>query len=115
MCACFAPAGRSVRRELVIRQRPGETLVTHVGLPEEMRGLGVTVYDYWLPRASGQGYETFHAKAVLVTGKSATSARANMTEASLEWSMELGFVVRGVQVKRVAYVLDAIIAVSLRK
>lgn len=70
--------------------------------------LRATVYDYALPRADGSGTETFHAKVILADDDYAYVGSANMNKASLEYSMELGILIRGEAAKTVARVVEAI-------
>jgi phosphatidylserine/phosphatidylglycerophosphate/cardiolipin synthase-like enzyme len=74
--------------------------------------LGVEVYDYAIPRPAGAGTETFHAKVVLADDNYAYVGSANMNKSSLEYSMELGILVRGEAATLVSKVIDAILQIS---
>lgn len=69
---------------------------------------GVKTFNYSLPRASGVGRETFHAKVVLCDNNAAYLGSSNMTSASLEHSMEMGVSLKGRAAADVAVVLDAV-------
>ncbi|MGN6580285.1 MAG: phospholipase D-like domain-containing protein [Bordetella sp.] len=69
---------------------------------------GIRVFNYSIPRMSG-GRETFHAKAVLCDRSAAYLGSSNVTEASLEHSMEMGVVLEGRAAAGVAEVIDAVL------
>lgn len=88
---------------------------THASYPEgfvtlqpTLGELGVTVLDYAVPRTSGYGTETFHAKVVIADDDYAYVGSANMNRSSLEYSMELGILVKGEAAVTVARVIAAI-------
>jgi phosphatidylserine/phosphatidylglycerophosphate/cardiolipin synthase-like enzyme len=111
MLSLFAETRPGVRRELIIRN----------GLPDalrckstELKGLGVSVFDFRIPRADKPENETFHAKVVCVDESECYAGSTNMTKWSFEYSLELGFYVRGAAAQRVSRLLDAVMAVSER-
>lgn len=116
VCDLFGSTKKEVRRELIVRYAFNEG---HPSFPTGLRtaaarlkALGVSVYDYAIPREDRSGVETFHAKVVLADSSTAYVGSSNMTWGSLEHSMELGLVARGVAAKRIAVLTDAIIAIS---
>jgi len=80
-------------------------------LIDEISGLNVEVLDYMLYKGGG-AYETFHAKVILSDDTYAYVGSANMNRASLEYSMELGVLLKGDAARRIAQILDAIRAVA---
>jgi phosphatidylserine/phosphatidylglycerophosphate/cardiolipin synthase-like enzyme len=74
----------------------------------------VKVFNYSIPRASGIGRETFHAKVVVVDRRHAYVGSSNVTAASLDHSMEMGVTLEGKAVASVAEVIDAVLLVSTR-
>lgn len=75
---------------------------------DELKQIGVHVFNYWLPKEQPGTYETFHAKVVLSNSARCYVGSANMTQASFAYSMELGFLVEGEAAKTVAWLCDAI-------
>ena len=75
-----------------------------------LAALGVAIHNYWLPRAGG--YETFHAKVILSDDRMAYIGSANLTQASMSLSMELGTFLRGASVKTLVSVVDAILTIA---
>lgn len=116
VCRLFERTTPQVRRELIVRyamsaSRPNfPTGLSTSGA--RLRELGVTIFDYALPREGGKGVETFHAKLVLADSTRAYVGSSNMTWGSLEHSMELGLVVAGVAAKRLTIVTDAIVEIA---
>lgn len=103
--------------------RPGVTkeLVVRNGLPDalsgkagELKALGVSVYDFRIPRPDRSENETFHAKVVRVDDSECYAGSSNMTRWSFEYSLELGFHVRGAAAAKVSRLLDAVLAVAAR-
>lgn len=103
--------------------RPGVSreLVVRDGLPsafakraDELRSLGVSVYDFRIPRRDKPESETFHAKVVRVDARECYAGSSNMTKWSFDYSLELGFHVRGAAAARVSQLVDAVIAVSVQ-
>lgn len=110
LVAMFSATRPEVKRVLVTRCTDGiKAPVLQVGLPS-LTALGVAVHNYWLPRA--YGYETFHAKVLLADAAMAYLGSANMTQASLSVSMELGTLLKGQSVKTLVSVVDAILAIA---
>ena len=102
----------NVNRVLVTRSQGGSLPSALQAVMPALTELGVAVHDYWLPR--GWGYETFHAKVLLADAKMAYLGSANMTQASLSLSMELGTLLKGRSVNTLVSVVDAILAIAPR-
>jgi len=68
----------------------------------------VKVFNYSIPRSSGFGRETFHAKVVIADRRYAYVGSSNVTAASLDHSMEMGVTLEGKAVAEVAEVIDAV-------
>ena len=100
-----------VSRELVVRDGLPAALA---GKASELKALGVSVYDFRIPRSDRPENETFHAKVVRVDASECYAGSSNMTKWSFEYSLELGFHVRGAAAARVSQLLDAVMAVSVR-
>jgi phosphatidylserine/phosphatidylglycerophosphate/cardiolipin synthase-like enzyme len=106
----FAATPPGVQRVLIARCGNG---VPPQALQDALPALlaqGVAVHNYWLPRPGG--FETFHAKVIVADDQRAYLGSANMTQASLWVSMELGAFLTGRSVKTLASVLDAILAIA---
>lgn len=113
IASLFANTRPDVRRELIIRS--GSDSGLPVGLEkvaEQLNALGVRCYNFRLGRADTAGYETFHAKVVLVDAQAAYVGSANMNRWSFEYSLELGLRVTGKSGSRIAEIIDAVIHVS---
>lgn len=80
-------------------------------LRDSLTGGQFDILDYLIPKPAG-GYETFHAKVILSDDAYAYVGSANMNRASLEYSMELGVLLRGEAARRVGQVVEAIKRVS---
>ena len=78
-----------------------------------LKGRGVRVLNYSLPRVNTFGRETFHAKVVLCDRDTAYLGSSNMTSASLEHSMEMGVALKGRAAADVAVVLEAVMRAAL--
>lgn len=111
-------AGPGVGRTLVLRSLEDRTRNDY---PEGFAVLapwlleqGVEVYNYSIPRSSGAGRETFHAKVVLCDRTVAYVGSSNLTSASLAHSMEMGVAVTGRAAEHVAVVLDAVLGAGNR-
>jgi phosphatidylserine/phosphatidylglycerophosphate/cardiolipin synthase-like enzyme len=100
----------SVRRILITRCQDGVLPASLQAALPELAALDVAIHNYWLPHEGG--YETFHAKAVLADSRMAYVGSANMTQASLYVSMELGAFLQGDSVNTLASVVDAILAIA---
>lgn len=107
----FQATRPGVVRELVVRNGLPDALACKVG---ELKALGVAVYDFRIPRPDRPENETFHAKVVRVDKSESYAGSSNMTKWSFEYSLELGFHVRGAAAARVSQLLDAVMAVSVR-
>lgn len=117
-------------RELLSLARPGVQrvlILRYLDEPERAdhpKGFGalaswleqehIAVFSYAMPRQAGRGSETFHAKVVLCDRERAYVGSANLTSASLEFSMEMGVLVQGKAAEEVALVVDAVLAVARR-
>lgn len=113
IASLFANTRPGVRRELIIRSSAnGEAPAGLARLSEQLNTLGVWCYNFRLDRADTGGYETFHAKVVLVDNQTAYVGSANMNRWSFDYSLELGLRVTGKAGARVAEIIDAIISVS---
>lgn len=111
----FEKTSKNVRRELILRSKdagapPDGYLIIRTALQE----LGVSVFDYRIDRENGTGYETFHAKIVLVDDQWCYVGSVNMTQWSFAYSMELGVTVRGSAASRISQLVDSIIGVAKR-
>ena len=102
----------SVRRVVVTRCQDGVLPPPLQGARSDLASLGVAVYNYWLPRQGG--YETFHAKVLIADAEAAYVGSANLTQASLGLSMELGTFLRGQSVKTLVEIMDAILSIATR-
>lgn len=107
----FQATRTGVLRELVVRDGLPTALAGKAG---ELKALGVSVYDFRIPRPDKPENETFHAKVVRVDARECYAGSSNMTKWSFEYSLELGFHVRGAAAARVSQLLDAVVAVSER-
>jgi len=75
---------------------------------------GVHVYNYSIPRDTGYGRETFHAKVVLCDDSAAYVGSSNATAASLEHSMEMGVAIDGNAARDVATIMEAVLKSATR-
>lgn len=107
----FQATRPGVAGELVVRDGLPAALAGKAG---ELKALGVTVYDFRIPRPDRPENETFHAKVVRVDDFECYVGSSNMTKWSFEYSLELGFHVRGAAAAKVSRLLDAVMAVSTR-
>jgi phosphatidylserine/phosphatidylglycerophosphate/cardiolipin synthase-like enzyme len=105
----FRATRPGVERELVVRNGLRDALAGKAG---ELKALGVGVYDFRIPRPDRPENETFHAKVVRVDDSECYAGSSNMTKWSFEYSLELGFHVRGAAAAKVSRLLDAVVAVS---
>lgn len=109
----FSITRPGVKRELIIRNAPDGDLPAGLAkVSEQLIALGVQCYNFRLDRADTAGYETFHAKVVLVDAQSAYVGSANMNKWSLEYSLELGLRVTGRAGGRIAEIIDSVLHVS---
>lgn len=107
----FQATRPGVAGELVVRDGLPAALAGKAG---ELKALGVAVYDFRIPRPDRPENETFHAKVVRVDDFECYVGSSNMTKWSFEYSLELGFHVRGAAAAKVSRLLDAVMAVSAR-
>jgi hypothetical protein len=101
----------NVRRTVILRYTENPTHHAYpVGIEALRSSLGdvqVEVLDYLIQKPAG-GYETFHAKVILADESYAYVGSANVNRASLEYSMELGVLLRGDAARRISQIVDAI-------
>lgn len=100
-----------VERCLVVRDAEAPAVLA---VKQRLSELGVSVFEFRLAKGSGQ-HETFHAKVVVADSDQCYLGSSNMTTWSFNYSLELGFYVRGESAKRTAEIVGAVLAVSLRK
>jgi phosphatidylserine/phosphatidylglycerophosphate/cardiolipin synthase-like enzyme len=79
---------------------------------DELLDMGVAVHDYAIYREGSHLLETFHAKVVLVDDSMAYVGSSNMSQSSLDNSMELGVLIKGKPVRRVRDIMDTIMKIS---
>jgi len=111
LLALFRATPGTVRRVLITRCPDGGVPAALMPLLQQFAELNVAIHSYWLPRPGG-GYETGHAKVVLSDDRAAYVGSANMTQASLSISMELGAFLRGASVTTLVSVIDAILSIA---
>ena len=109
----FTATRSNVQRVLVTRFPNGEMPPSLHSAYPTLVALGVNVHNYWLQRAGG-GYETFHAKLLLADASMAYLGSANMTQASLSLSMELGTFLQGNSVATLGRIVDTILSIAPR-
>ena len=112
LIALFKTTKNNLQRVLITRCQDGVMPPPLHAVHATLTAIGVTIHNYWLPRHGG--YETFHAKVILADDRMAYIGSANMTQASLSRSMELGTFLKGNSVKTLANVVDAILSVAPR-
>jgi phosphatidylserine/phosphatidylglycerophosphate/cardiolipin synthase-like enzyme len=101
----------AVQVTLVLRglEDPARTDATgFAGIREWLASRGVHVVNYGIPRAGG-GRESFHAKVILADDWRAYVGSANLTGASLDYSMELGVVLEGQAAAEIGAVVEAVL------
>jgi phosphatidylserine/phosphatidylglycerophosphate/cardiolipin synthase-like enzyme len=107
----------NVKRTVILRHTANPTHHAYpVGieaLRSSLGGIQVDVLDYLIQKPAG-GYETFHAKVILSDDSYAYVGSANMNRASLEYSMELGVLLRGDAARRISQIVDAIKMVAAK-
>jgi phosphatidylserine/phosphatidylglycerophosphate/cardiolipin synthase-like enzyme len=100
-----------VRKTIVLRHLQNPAHDSYPDGIEALRtaldGTEVEVLDYLIPKSRG-AYETFHAKVILADEAYAYVGSANLNRWSLEYSMELGVLLRGGAARRIAQIVDAI-------
>ncbi len=69
----------------------------------------VRVFNYALSHGGSLPPETFHAKTILADAEHAYVGSANVTEYSLENSVELGVILSGRAALEISYVIDAVL------
>lgn len=105
----FESTASDVQRELIIRRPISEALTNNGAILARM---GVKVQDFRISKEEVGEHETFHAKVVRVDDDECYVGSSNMTQWSFNYSLELGFLVRGEAGRRVSRILDAVQSVS---
>jgi hypothetical protein len=105
----FESTTKEVRRELIIRKPIPDAVMSR---RNELLALGVHVHDFRIARDASAENETFHAKVVRIDADECYVGSSNMTQWSFDYSLELGFHVRGEAGRRVSQVVDAVLEVS---
>jgi len=100
-----------VTRELIIRRPIPDALIQS---RDALNYLGVQVLDFRISRDEAGEHETFHAKVVRIDEHECYVGSSNMTQWSFNYSLELGFLVRGEAGRRVSQILDAVHSVSVK-
>jgi phosphatidylserine/phosphatidylglycerophosphate/cardiolipin synthase-like enzyme len=102
---------KHIKRTVILRHTADPKHYAYpVGIEALRNSLGdiqIDVLDYLIQKPAG-GYETFHAKVILADDSYAYVGSANMNRASLEYSMELGVLLRGDAARRISQIVDAI-------
>ena len=106
----FESTKSEVLRELIIRRPIPDSLLKK---SEQLIRLGVRVLDFRISKDEAGEHETFHAKVVRVDDDECYVGSSNMTQWSFNYSLELGFLVRGEAARRVSKILDAVQSVSM--
>lgn len=101
----------AVERCLVVRDAKAAAITA---VKEQLAILNVSIFEFRLAKGAGQ-HETFHAKVVVADNDQCYLGSSNMTTWSFNYSLELGFYVRGDSAKRTSEIVDAVLAVSLRR
>jgi len=111
LLSCVAPG---VERILILRSLEDSTRKDYpIGfntIGPWLKAERFRVFNYSIPRVDGGGRETFHAKVVLCDRDVAYLGSSNVTAGSLEYSMEMGVVLKGRAAASVAEVVDAVLA-----
>lgn len=79
---------------------------------DDLKTMGVEVFDYAIKRDGTTMLETFHAKAILSDDQEAYIGSSNFDRYSLENSMELGALITGEPVGQVRFILKSILSIS---
>lgn len=114
----FRACPQDVNKELILRflsfDRGSPRYPTgYVVVEDELKSLGVKVYDYALERDDEKLLETFHAKIVLCDNQKAYIGSSNFHKYSLNNSLELGVFISDDSVNIIRKLLDAIISISI--
>lgn len=107
----FECTQRNVKKELIIRRPIPDALIQS---RDALVNLEVQVLDFRISREEAGEHETFHAKVVRVDDNECYVGSSNMTQWSFNYSLELGFLVRGEAGRRVSQILDAVQSVSVK-
>lgn len=112
----FAFSRPGVERILVLRSLEDPTRKDYPAgydsIAPWLKSQTIRVLNYSVPRADGNGRETFHAKVLLCDRNVAYLGSSNMTSASLEHSMEMGVSLRGRAASEVATILESVLDVA---
>jgi hypothetical protein len=100
-----------VERLLIVRDTNAPEIAA---VKERLEQLGVALFEFRLAKGKGL-HETFHAKVVVADDNRCYVGSSNMTNWSFNYSLELGYYVEGQAAKRTAEIINAVIAVSVRK
>lgn len=107
-----------VERVLVLRylNEPGHGSYPsgYPALVPWLKSQNVNVFNYALPRPDMKSWESFHAKVVLADDQFAYVGSSNLNAASLDYSMEMGAVLRGRAAGDVATVIRAVLDVAIK-
>lgn len=108
----FRQVAPDVKKQLIVRCANGVATQVLSDIDFELKSLGVAVTNYWLLKDKPGTYETFHAKVILVDSSRCYVGSANMTQASLTVSMELGLLVEGEAVKKIELICNSILQMA---
>lgn len=106
----YATTRPTVNRELIVRRPFPEALSNRL---TDLEMLGVKIFDFRISREDRNENETFHAKVVRIDDNECYVGSSNMTQWSFNYSLELGFLVRGEAGRRVSQILDVVLSVSV--
>lgn len=107
----FKLARPDVERCLVVRDAKAAAITA---VHQELIELNVSVFEFRRPKGAGL-HETFHAKVVVADNDQCYLGSSNMTSWSFNYSLELGFYVKGDSARRTSEIVDAVLAVSFQK
>ena len=109
----FEMAAENVEKILILRSLEDDTRYDYPkgydSIREWLHGKNINILNYSLKRAGSYTRETFHAKVVLCDRSNAYLGSSNMTAASFDYSMEMGVIINGKAVEKVATIIDAVI------
>ena len=109
--ALFELTKPGVERVLIVRDTNAPEICE---VKQQLDQLGVSMFEFRLAKGNGL-HETFHAKVVVADDNRCYVGSSNMTNWSFNYSLELGCYVEGQAAKRTAEIINAVLAVSLRK
>ena len=112
----FEVAAENVEKILILRSLEDNTRDDYPkgydSIRDWLHRKNITILNYSLKRVGSYTRETFHAKVILCDRSNAYLGSSNMTAASFDYSMEMGVVINGKAVEKVATVIDAVIDAS---